>query len=387
MTAFPTARAMNLTALRHSFRDAADTLESGRQLPQPLLSEMQQAGLCRLALPRALGGQELDALSFFRVIENLAQVDASAAWLIMVHNQHAHLSAYASEKAEQEIWGQDPDVLMAGSHGPRGRAVQVDGGYLVSGQFPYASGIAHARWLASGCRVYDEEEMRRGPDGQMVRLLVLTPIEAATVLDTWTTTGLRGTGSHDYVLDEVFVPDSHVMHRGAVLRGRYPGPLYARWNTLFLSHGAHALGVARGALDALTDLVQTKPTRNDIAHQRDRVVVQVQIAETEALLASAHAYYFQAVGQFWAHLVAGENPPGRVQAQVSLAQVHAIRTAVQVVEKAYYLAGGTAVYACGEHDRRMRDSHTASAHLLAAVAGYEQVGRVLVGLEDGHDLF
>lgn len=385
MTPAQTHPSIDLASLTLSTLASADQLESDRRLPEELLLTYRKAGLWRLALPGELGGQAMDAPEFFRLIESLAEVDASAAWLVMVQNHHAHLAAYASEPAAHEIWGQDPDVLLAGSHGPRGRAVQVDGGYLVSGQFPYASGIAHARWLASGARLYDGDQVRRGADGQLVRLLVLTPVEAATVLDTWTTTGLRGTGSHDYVLDEVFVPDAYVMVRG-IHQGRFPGPLYARWSTLFLAHGAHALGVARGALDALIRLVSVKPTRSDLPHQRDRVVVQVKLAEAEALLASARAYYFSAVDQVWRRLLAGEHPPGRVQAHGALAQVHAIRTAVQVVEQAYYLAGGTGVYACGEFDRRMRDIHTASAHLLAAVAGYEQVGRALLGLDDGSEL-
>lgn len=375
-----------VTALEAQIRESASVIEYNRCLPEPLLSSLREAGLLRMTVPSALGGDELDIITIMQIIEALSRADGATGWLVMVQSQQAHLSAYLPEQAAQDIWGNNPDALVAGSHTPRGRAVPVDGGYVVSGRFPYGSGITHCSWLATGCKIYDGEEVRLGEDGEPVHLLVFTPVEAAKVIDTWTTIGLRGTGSHDYELPEVFVPATHTLDFGLAKQGRYPSPLYSAIALVYLSHGSQALGVARGALDAFVELASAKPAQGQ-NRQRDRVLVQAQFAEAEATVESARAFLYRATEEVWNCLASGDELPPRLKAHARLAVVHAVRSAVRAVEQVYYLGGGSSIYASGELDRRMRDVHAASAHFMASIGIYEMVGRTLLGVDDGRFLF
>ena len=196
------AAARSLAPAVHAEREVID--HTGR-LPQQLLEQIADAGLFRLYMPAALGGLEVDPITFTRAVEEVAQVDGSAGWLVAVAATYSALPAYLSEDVARQLTD-DPTATIAGTINPSGRAVVVPGGYRVSGRWAFGSGILHSRWVIGNCVVIDGDGPRLTPSGAPELRIVIAPVSACHVLDTWHTAGLRGTGSHDYTFDDVLYP-------------------------------------------------------------------------------------------------------------------------------------------------------------------------------------
>jgi alkylation response protein AidB-like acyl-CoA dehydrogenase len=274
------------------------------------------------------------------------------------------LAAYLPPAGAGEVFGR-PDVVAAGVWAPRGRATATAGGLVVSGQWAFCSGIPHADWLFAGCVV----------DGGSLKVVALPKVDLE-VLDTWHTSGLRGTGSHDAVAREVFVPEHRVL---SVLDGPlHDGALYRFpiFGFFALSVAVAALGNARGAIDDLTALATTKRALGSSKSLAERSQTQAVVAQAEASLRAARLLVFDAVDQAW------REPEDRTAARVGLrlAATHATRTAAEVVASMYDLGAGSAIYENSPLQRRFRDAHTATAHFQVNPASYELAGRLLLGL-------
>ena len=227
--------------LAPAIAEAADEAERARRLPLALAQAMAEAGLFRAMVPRAYGGLEVDPRACFEVVEAVARVDGSAGWIVMIGaGTPAFIAPYLSEAAAFEVFQRNPNAVLGGTIGTRGRAVAVEGGFRVSGRWPFGSGSQHCDWLASGCAIYDGEQPRLAEDGQPARCVVVTPARDVTILDTWTVSGLRASGSHDYELRDVFVPADFAPDPITQPR-RLAAPLYAR-----ALHAGHARGAGAG---------------------------------------------------------------------------------------------------------------------------------------------
>jgi alkylation response protein AidB-like acyl-CoA dehydrogenase len=347
---------------------ATDT-ETRRALAPEVVASLKQAGLLRAGLPKELGGPEATPEQILRSAEAVARGDASAGWCVSIAATSSLLAAYLPKKGAQEVFG-DPNTAAAGVWAPRGKATKVDDGIVVSGQWSFCSGIPHADWLFAGC-VLDNNDMR----------VAAIPKSGLEVLDTWHTNGLRGTGSHDAVAREVFVPDHRVMSLldgpPADTTALYRFPLFGFFA---LSVAVAALGNARGAIDDLTTLAQNKKTLGSSRSLAERPQTQAAVAEAEAKVRAAHLLVFHEIDRAWQEAQTDQPVSEEARLGLRLAATHATRTAAEVTTAMYDLGGGAAIYADSPLQRRFRDAHTATAHFQINLASYELPGRLLLGL-------
>jgi indole-3-acetate monooxygenase len=352
---------------------AAARTEQGRALAPEVAAALRDSGLARAGLPVRLGGPGATPGEVLAAAETVAAADASAGWCVSINATSALLGAYLPEDGAREVFG-DPASVACGVWAPRGRARQVDGGLVVSGQWPFCSGIGHSDWMFGGALV------TRGDADPLPRVLAV-PVRELEVLDTWHTGGLRGTGSHDAKATEVFVPHHRVL---SVFDGPSDGadPLarFPLFGFFALSIAAAALGNARGAVTDLTELAAVKKPSGASRTLAQRSATQAGVAEAEAALRAARLLFHAEVDRAW-QAARGHDPvPVEARLGLRLAATHATRTAARVAERMYDLGGGAAIYSDSPLQRRFRDAHTATAHFQVNPATWELTGRLLLGL-------
>jgi indole-3-acetate monooxygenase len=347
-------------------RRLADQIDADRRLPAELVSALRDSGLLRGGAPVEVEGLELAPGVALRCAEEVARGDTSAGWCVSIAITSSLLVAYLPPVARDELFG-DGRGVAAGVWAPHGRARPAPGGVVVSGRWAFCSGITHADVLFAGCLLEDRPAV------------VALPTEDLQVLDTWHTLGLRGTGSHDAVADELFVPDSRVI-------SIFDGPVIDRPLYRFPPFGffaacitAAAMGNARAAIE---DFVELAGTKRGVASSRtlaERPATQVAVAAAESELEAARALYYQAIDAAW-QASQDESPvPVEARTRLRLAATHGVRTAAQVVRTMYDLAGGSAIYDGAPLQRRFRDAFTATAHFQVNEASREVPGRILLG--------
>ena len=374
----------SVRSLAPRLREAADEIETGRSLTEPLVQAMADAGFYRLYLPRSLGGGEVDPLTYFDVIEQLAKIETAAAWSVLISTGSITIAARGlSDSVLSRIFTSPRETIMAGSGPPRGRAVAVPGGYRITGRWTQGSNVRLARWVQVGCHAYDGAEPRRDAEGRPVYLRCIVRASEVEVPDTWRTTGMRGTGSHDFAITDVFAPDERV--HGIVEPSPRPGALYQFVGWTHIAHAALALGIARVAIDEFIGLASGKHATWHVSEGRlaTRTTIQAKVAQAEALVGSGRAYVRESTRDLWETVSRGERPSPEQRAVYRLAVAQANAYAVQAVDLMYTLAGATAIYTANRFDRCLRDIHTASAHVWVAPDTYELAGRLLLGLDPG----
>jgi alkylation response protein AidB-like acyl-CoA dehydrogenase len=272
-------------------------------------------------------------------------------------------------------------TVVAGAVKPNGKAFFADDGYRVTGHWAYGSGITHSSWTLGGCVVHDANGPRKGPDGEPEVRQVLFPTSATEVIDTWRVSGLRGTGSHDYRVGDVFVSESYTIPfpPQAVAQG---GGLYAvpLLSLLCLAIAAVPLGIARAAIDEVSVLATAKAPQGSRTLLRDKPIVQAAVARAEALLGSARCYLIATAGRLWDEAARGAVSMHQ-RAPFRLACAHAARASAEARDLMYDVAGGSAIYEAGHLARCFRDVHACTQHIATATSNFELVGRVLFGLD------
>jgi indole-3-acetate monooxygenase len=358
-------------------REHAATSDQERRLPAELVSSLQAGGLLRAGAPAALGAAQAPPAVTLRCAETVARGDASAGWCVSIAATSSLLSAYLPAGGAAEIFGDD-NAAAAGVWAPRGAARPVDGGTRVSGRWAYCSGITHSDYLFAGCVL---DPGATAESGQPVLRVVAIPTRELEILDTWHTSGLRGTGSHDAVADNVFVPADRTLslfdERLTVDAPLYHFPIFGFFA---LSIAAAALGNARGAIDDLVELAAGKVGQDSRRTLAERQATQAAVAAAEASLRAARAFYYQAIEDAWQAAHNPEPVSVELRAALRLAATHAVRTAAEVSRSMYDLGGGSAVYEDSPLQRRFRDAHTATAHFQVNPASFELTGRLLLGL-------
>jgi alkylation response protein AidB-like acyl-CoA dehydrogenase len=358
-------------AMSELARERAPTIEATRRLPGELVEGLRASGLLRAGAPMAVGAPQAPPAVTLRCAEAVARGDASAGWCVSIAATSSLLAGWLSASGLVEVFG-DPDTVAAGVWAPRGRARPVDGGYRVSGRWSFCSGIMHSDYLFGGCLVDDESG-----DSPTVRVVGL-PVTELEIIDTWSTSGLRGTGSHDAVADDVFVPG----HRSFSLLdpptcgvALYRFPIFAFFA---LSIAAAALGNARGAIDDLGALAAGKVAQGSSRTLAQRPATWTAVAQAEASLRAARAFYYDAIAQAWAAAQEPEPVSVELRTGLRLAATHSVRTAADVAREMYDLGGGSAIYDDSPLQRRFRDAHAATAHFQVNPATWELTGRLLL---------
>jgi alkylation response protein AidB-like acyl-CoA dehydrogenase len=281
----------------------------------------------------------------------------------------------------REMAGCPADMRLAGSIRPMGRAWAVDGGYRIDGRWDFASGVNHARWLMCPCVIWDGDKPARTPAGVPMTRIFWVPAASATILDTWHVLGLRGTGSHDFAVAGVFVPETRSVATTDPPKERgllYSPRLHLSW--LWTATVGNAMGIARGALDAFTQLASRKSTTMSTALLRDRPLVQARVAEAEAILSAARAYVLLTVADLWTRASQGESDLDAAVVQTRLAITHGMHEAVRAVDLVFHAAGTNAVYEHNPLERHFRDIHVAVQHAAGLPAHMEAAGKALLGL-------
>ena len=363
-------------------REHADRAEREAQMPREVADAFHEAGMFRILIPREMGGADLTVPDQLRLCEEVARVDGSVGWNLAICSGGPLFGRNLSRAAFEKIYG-DRRGVSAGSLNPMTTQITaVDGGWRLSGKATYASGSAQATYLMAAGLV-----LRNGApqivDGVPVLRAGLFPIAHAKILNTWSTAGMRGTGSNDCVFENVFVPDEFTFdwlnaksswQRGPM--GIIPLQLQAAGNL-----ASAVLGTARHALDTLNEIARVKvpaATRNTL---RERPIAQTQFAQAEGLLQAARAYFYNSSDEIWRKGEAGESFSLEDRAHARLAVVTSVKLAVQAVDLVADAAGMNSAQTSCPIERCWRDVHTASQHVLMNTARFEVVGRVLFGLD------
>lgn len=368
---------------------AAAEIERRRELPDPIVAALFERGLFRLLLPRSLGGAELPPAIFVQVIEEVAKHDASTAWCLGQANGCTMTAAFLDPAVAAEIFGSERGIVAWGPPGPA-EARTVPGGYRLTGNWSFASGSHHATWLGAHVAILAEDgTLRLLPDGGAVMRTLLFPKSSAKFTDIWHVVGLRGTGSDNYSVTDLFIPEKYTVLREAAPTPRQPGVLYAFSSSNIYSSGfaGVALGIARSTLDGFVELARDKIPRGAKRTLRDNNVVQSQVAQSEARLRAARTYLLGSLDEIWQDVALTGRLTLEHNATIRLASTWAIHQSRDVVDTAYHAAGATAIFESNPFERRFRDIHTVIQQYQGRQAHFETVGQVFLGLHPEGTMF
>ena len=373
----PVARARDLAP---SIAASADEIERSRRITEPVLGQLHEARLLRMLYPRSVGGDEVEPATYIEAVGELARHDASVGWCASIANSIGLFAPYLDPEAARIVFG-DPRATCAWGPPNDGRGIAVPGGYRVTGRWDFASGCRHASWMgAHGTVVEPDGSLRLNSAGRPTVRTWLFPVEQAQLLDNWDPIGLRGTASESYSVEDLFVPEEFTGTREDPSLRRETGPLYAFPQQTLYSVGIASvgLGIARGMLDAFTELALRKTPRGT-GRLAENAVIQAEVARAEARLGAARCYLIDTVSEIYHR--ADDVAPIDVldRARARLAGSHAITSAVAVADWTYKAAGVDAIFPGSPFERRYRDIHTVSQQIQSRDAHYETVGQVLLG--------
>jgi alkylation response protein AidB-like acyl-CoA dehydrogenase len=368
---------------------AADEIERNRELPASIVSALIDNGMFRLLQPRALGGAELDPMTYVQVVEQIASHDASTGWCIEQANGCSMAAAFLDPEIAQEIFGPPDGIVAWGPVGPA-ELRAVPGGFRLTGAWNFASGSHHASWLGAHVVTLgpDGAPLTRADGGEILRTL-LFPKSAAAMTDIWHVVGLRGTGSDRYSVTDLFIPERYTVLRDPRIAPRQPGRLYCFSSSNLYACGvaAVALGIARGMIADFTELATEKVPRGARQRLCENQVIQSQQAQAEARLGSARAYLLAGLAEIWEAVGKSGALSLEQNTMIRLASTWAIDQAREVVNILYHSAGATAIFDDRPFERRFRDMHTASQQAQGRQAHYETIGRLLFGLAPDTAMF
>ncbi len=358
---------------------AADEIELQRHVPAALVAVLRSAGLYRMLVPRSAGGAELTLREFAEVIEEVAKWDASTAWCMSQNSGICGVSGYMPPQGLEEVFGQ-PDMIVSWGNGPT-TALKFAGGYKLNGRLFFSSGIHNAVWSGvHNASVVDEQgEPVLNTAGDQRYATMFLPVEDIEITDVWQVSGLRGTGSDNYTLTDVFVPD----HRVALDEPQEPGTLYRFGTTNIFSVGfaSVALGLAGSSQEALRELATTKSPRSIEGALAGQQFAQMRIAEAEGTLRSIRIFLLEEADRAWRTVAASGELSIETRIDMRLATTYTIRHCAEVVDNAFQLAGSSAIFNDKAFERRFRDMHAVTQHIQARDDHYERVGRFLLGLQ------
>ena len=363
-------------------REHYDEAERERRLSPPVLAALQDAGLLRMCTPRSLGGLEVDPLTRALVIEEISGHDTAAGWTLANPLDWAYLCARLPDAGAEEIYSRGANIVIAAQFGRPMQAAPAPGGYRITGRAPFVSNCQDAHWIATTATVRAGDLSRA--EGEPEVVMAYLPRESCHVIDTWHVMGMRGTGSHDVTVTDIFVPTARTfpLVPECTPGSHYQGPLYRFPLVGIVASNLPPLllAVARRAIEEVSALAQGKVPVSASTVLRERASAQAKLAQAEAILRAGRVFLYDTLSETWEATVAGETLSLRHKADVLLAMTHAVQSAVQTVELMYRVAGTSGVYTRSPLERYFRDVQVLRHHAFGAETRYETVGQVYLGL-------
>jgi indole-3-acetate monooxygenase len=379
-------------AMHPMLRSLAGQLEREQRFPPELIARLRDAGFYRLVTPRALGGFEVDPITYTGVVETLAEGCGSVGWNIANNNIIKLVTLGLADEGVHELHEQGPDFAVAGTAvAGGGQAVPVPGGYRVTGHWTFGTGCMEASWMLGSFQILDNGVPRPGVDGGpgFWRGLFRRS-EVEVIPDTWDVAGLRGTGSFDWKVTDLFVPEHRVMyHAGAPLDNqwsRWPGLTYALPSIAWVGphHSSVVTGIARAGISALIELATVKvPRGRSSATLAESEQAQEAIARADTLLSAARAWRSAKIADLWDTMAAGGETTLMQRARCRLGAVHAGDAARQAMDMVYHFSGTTGFKRATRMAECWRDLHTVGQTGMVAPEWYPIAGRVLLGMDPG----
>lgn len=367
-----------LGSLRPLMETHRSAFDSERRLPDPVFDALCDIGAFRLFLPKALNGPELSPHGFMRVVEAASELDGSVGWLVGNGGGMSRVGGYLAPEVAAR-WFADPRAFVVSSTGATGQAEPVDGGYRVTGRWPFGSGIHHATWAMGLCAVASPV-----PGAAFELICCHLPAASVSVVDNWFVSGLRGTGSCDFEARDVFVPATHAH--------RFVDPPPTQSNVLYrlpvasiypLTVSVVPLGIARAAISRFLALAATTSRRGAPALLRDREIVQAEVGRVEAIHHAARAFLAEAITELMTATDIGGERLIRARALFRAACAHAAESAVRVVDMLSAVSGTISIFESAPLERCARDVHAAVKHVAMSPNNYVIAGRICMGLDAG----
>jgi indole-3-acetate monooxygenase len=378
-------RARSMAPLVAEHRDEA---EMDRHLPRVLSDAMRDRGLFCLWLPQSLRGPQLPIEIVVQVMEELSRQDGAVGWNSMISTNHSILWAHLRHDVAASMTEGGTNIIAGtiGGGGDRnapggGVATKVDGGYRITGKWGYASGCHHADWMVANGRISENGELRKTPNGNVGLYSFLLQPSEVTLLDTWYTTGMRGTGSHHFEATDIFVPEERMFPTNTP-ETYEDSPIYSTARTTPWSSAIAgvAIGIARDAIDSFIDLAGVKPASMGRSSLLERDSVHRAVGECEGKLRAARAFLLETARYVDGFIERGEAIPDDAAAQMRAATGTASLLSAEVVDSLFTLGGGSSIYTTNRLDRCFRDVHTTISHAVGGINGLPVAGRYYLGL-------
>lgn len=371
----------NVQDLASGIASRAEEIEGLRALPPELFDSLRDAGCFRMLVPASHGGNEASLPEALGVVETVARADGSTGWTVAIVATTPLVLGFLPAATFDSVYCDGPDVVTAGALAPKGRGVREEGGWRVSGKWPFASVCQRAAWIYVNCVVLEDGSARRAASGDPEVRMMLFPADEVEILDTWRTAGLRGTGSHDVQIDQVKCPEQR---SGMIFGGSptLPGTIFKVpvINQLGLFIGAVALGIAAGAMDEVAaQAAARKRPAMSMRPLAQSPLFQDRLGTACMALRAARALLYREAEAAWAYASSGETIQPLERAALRATAAHVTTTATEVVDCAYTLGGGASVYDGSPLQRRLRDIHTATQHAATRPDSYATVGALLGG--------
>ena len=354
-------------------RDEFDQLS---HIPRDMVAKMKRAGIFRASTPQRFGGDALPPPRFLETLERIAIADGSAAWVAAFGSANTYLASLPIE-TQAQIYASGPDQVFAGGLYPLQKAAQVPHGYMVSGQWRFASGCKGADWIGVGI---GGTPATSGEAGAGKPFTAVFPASEVEIVENWNVVGMQGTGSHDLRLQNKFVDAHWTFVRGSAALideplFRYPAVAYQAQ-----VHAAVNIGLARAALDLLAQMSGVTQTTTGAPRLADRAYYRSGLAKAEANWRSARAFFFESAQAAWQTILAGD-PVMPAQANIlRLSATHAAQVGAEVVMQAYQMAGVAAIYRENRLQRLVRDSIVVTQHAFLGEGTYDASGALFVGI-------
>jgi alkylation response protein AidB-like acyl-CoA dehydrogenase len=380
-------------ALRPIIRGYREEIETGQRLPPPLVDQLRAAGFYRMVIPRSLGGLQVDPLTYLRVVETLAEAAGSVGWNVCNNSIGQLVTLGLPDDGVTEVHGSGPSIIAGTAVQGGGEAVPVEGGYRVNGHWTFGTGCQESAWMLGSFQILDDGQPRRRPDGAPLFWRGVFPrAEANVVPGSWDVTGLRGTGSFDWKVENVFLPERRSMvHAGVPLDNqwaRWPGITYALPSQAWVGphHSSVITGIARGGIDALLELAVEKMPRGRTGRLCDNPQVQDAVGRADAMLNAGRIYRSAMIAELWNTIAAGNETTLEQRARCRLAAVYAADNARDAMDLVYRHGGSTSFKRETRLAECWRDLHVVGQTATIAPEWYPIGGRAFLGMDPGSRL-